>query len=63
MSALFNILGIISVYTLWLTPFTFIFFLVSAIKSAVKGKEYFSDVMISGISLFFLLVPSVYNMM
>lgn len=45
--------------TIWFTPFTFVFFLVAAIKKAIKDENYVREGFASGISLLLILIPMI----
>nr|WP_294494808.1 hypothetical protein [uncultured Anaerosporobacter sp.] len=56
MEALLRILGVISIYTIWITPFTFVFGLISAIKSVINNQEFVIEAMLSSLSLLFIII-------
>ncbi len=61
MIALLRILAVVSIYTIWITPFTFVFGLIKAIKKAIRDEEFITEGMISSISLLFMIIPLLYS--
>lgn len=61
MIALLRILAVVSIYTIWITPFTFVFGLIAAIKKAIKDEDFYTEGMITSLSLLFMIIPLFYN--